>query len=104
MSAEQHTVRVHILDKDYQVACPLEQRDALVESARYLDQQMRAIRQSGKVIGIERIAVMAALNITHELIQKGQQSDKGSQDLHDRLHRLTGRIDDTIASYRQIEM
>lgn len=104
MNAEQQSVRVHILDKDYQVACPAEQRDALVESARYLDQQMRAIRQSGKVIGIERIAVMAALNITHELIQKGQQSDKGSQDLHDRLRRLTSRIDDTIASYRQIEM
>ena len=75
MSAELQTVRVHILDKDYQVACPAEQRDALVESARYLDQQMRAIRQSGKVIGLERIAVMAALNITHELIQRGEQSD-----------------------------
>jgi len=104
MNSELHTVRVHILDKDYQVSCPAEQRDALVESARYLDQQMRAIRQSGKVIGIERIAVMAALNITHELIQQNQQSDKGTQDLHDRLRRLTGRIDDTISSFRQIEM
>ena len=104
MSADLHTVRVHILDKDYQVACPAEQRDALVESARYLDQQMRAIRQGGKVIGVDRIAVMAALNITHELIQQGQQSDKGNQDVLDRLRRLTGRIDDTISSYRQIEM
>lgn len=104
MNAEQHTVRVHILDKDYQVTCPAEQREALIESARYLDQQMRSIRQSGKVIGIERIAVMAALNITHELIQQGQQSEKGSLDLHERLRRLTSKIDDTIASYRQIEM
>ncbi len=104
MSADLQTVRVHILDKDYQVACPAEQRDALVESARYLDQQMRAIRQSGKVIGLERIAVMAALNITHELIQRGEQSDRGSQDAHDRLRRLTARIDDTLSSYRQIEM
>ena len=104
MSTDVQTVRVHILDKDYQVACPAEQRDALVESARYLDQQMRTIRQSGKVIGIERIAVMAALNIAHELIQSGHQSDKGSQDLHDRLRRLTSKIDDTISSFRQIEM
>jgi cell division protein ZapA len=104
MSADVNTVRVHILDKDYQVACPANERDALLESARYLDQQMRSIRQSGKVIGIERIAVMAALNITHELLQHGQQSDKGSQDLQDRLRRLTGKIDDTINHYRQIEL
>lgn len=104
MSADIHTVRVHILDKDYQVACPPDQREALVESARYLDQQMRTIRQSGKVIGLERIAVMAALNITHELIRQGQLSDRGSQDLGDRLRRLTARIDDTLGNYRQIEI
>jgi len=104
MSAEVNTVRVHILDKDYQVACPANERDALLESARYLDQQMRSIRQSGKVIGIERIAVMAALNITHELLQHGQKSDKGSQDIQDRLRRLTSKIDDTINHYRQIEL
>ena len=105
MSADTpQTVRVHILDKDYQVACPAGERDALVESARYLDQQMRTIRQSGKVIGLERIAVMAALNIAHELIRQGQLSDKGSQDLGDSLRRLTARIDDTLGSYRQIEI
>lgn len=104
MSADTQPVRVHILDKDYQIACPADERDALIESARYLDQQMRTIRQSGKVIGLERIAVMAALNITHELIRQGQQSDKGSQDLSERLHKLAARIDDTIGSYRQIEI
>ena len=104
MSAEANTVRVHILDKDYQVACPPEERDALVESARYLDQQMRTIRQSGKVIGMERIAVMAALNITHELIQQGQRTDKGSLDIDERLRRLASRIDDTIDNFRQLEI
>ena len=104
MSGDLNTVRVHILDKDYQVACPAEEREALIESARYLDQQMRSIRQSGKVIGIERIAVMAALNITHELIQQNQQSDKGNVDMQERLRRLTTRIEDTIDSYRQLEI
>ncbi len=105
MSADApHTVRVHILDKDYQVACPPGEHDALVESARYLDQQMRAIRQSGKVIGLERIAVMAALNITHELIHRGQQSDRSNQEFAERLRRLSAKIDDTIGSYRQIEI
>lgn len=104
MSADMQPVRVHILDKDYQIACPADERDALIESARYLDQQMRTIRQGGKVIGLERIAVMAALNITHELIRQGQQSDKGNQDLSERLRKLAARIDDTIGNYRQIEI
>lgn len=104
MTSETNTVRVRILDKDYQVACPADERDALMESARYLDQQMRAIRQGGKVIGLERIAVMAALNITHELIQHGQQSDRGSQDMQEHLRRLTAKLDDTINHYRQMEI
>tara|TARA_B110000503_G_scaffold15996_1_gene22668 strand:+ start:2141 stop:2449 length:309 start_codon:yes stop_codon:yes gene_type:complete len=63
----QQTVNIHILDKDYQVSCPLEEHTALMESAKKLDEQMRAIRNSGSVIGAERIAVMAALNLTHEI-------------------------------------
>ena len=65
---------------------------------------MRTIRQGGKVVGVERIAVMAALNITHELIRQGQQSSLGSQDLQERIRRLTTRIDDSINSVRQMEM
>ncbi|MBP8924822.1 MAG: cell division protein ZapA [Pseudomonadales bacterium] len=99
-----NTVKVNILDKDYQVSCPAAERDALIESARYLDQQMRTIRQGGKVVGVERIAVMAALNITHELIRQGQQSSLGSQDVQERVRRLTARIDDSINNFRQMEM
>ena len=104
MSAEIETVRVHILDKDYQLACPAEERDGLLESARYLDQQMRAIRQGGKVIGLERIAVMAALNIAHELIQLGQKTERGGQDIQERLRGLAVKLDDTVNAYRQLEM
>ena len=104
MSADINTVKVNILDKDYQVSCPAAERDALIESARYLDQQMRTIRQGGKVVGVERIAVMAALNITHELIRQGQQSSLGSQDVHELVRRLTARSDDSINNFRQMEM
>lgn len=69
-----HTVTVKILDKDYQVACPEEQESELVVSAKYLDKQMRSIRETGKVIGLERIAVMAALNISYELLQASEHS------------------------------
>jgi cell division protein ZapA len=63
----EQTVNIRILDKEYQVSCPPEERNALLQSAKTLDEQMRAIRNSGSVIGLERIAVMAALNLTYEL-------------------------------------
>ena len=63
-----NTVSVDILDKEYQVACPPDEEAALTQAARYLDQHMRDIRSTGKVIGLERVAIMAALNISHELL------------------------------------
>ena len=66
-----NTVNVHILDKDYCISCPPSERERLEESARYLHRKMREIRSTGKVIGTERIAVMAALNIAHELLHRG---------------------------------
>ncbi len=65
-----NSVTVQILDKEYSIICPPEERNNLVGAARYLDGKMREIRSSGKVIGADRIAVMAALNITHELLHR----------------------------------
>ncbi|MDM7322317.1 MAG: cell division protein ZapA [Gammaproteobacteria bacterium] len=62
-------VDISILDKEYRVACPPSEREALERSARFLDGKMREIRHTGKVIGNDRVAVMAALNITYELLQ-----------------------------------
>ena len=104
MNNKTNTVLVQILDKDYQVACPVEEQSALLESARHLDQQMRDIRQSGKVIGMERIAVMAALNITHEMLQQTERAERGDEDINTDLKRLLGKVDDTIGLYRQIEI
>ena len=62
------TVTVNILEKDYEVACAPGEVDALKASARYVDRQMQSIRNSGKVIGLDRVAVMAALNIANEYL------------------------------------
>ena len=111
MSAE--TVVVKILGKDYQVACPPGQRDALIESAGYLDQQMAGIRKNGKVIGLERIAVMAALNISYELLQAGNQpkkdKNKGEQGAEDKLSSkqlksLNAKLEDALHTFRQLEI
>ncbi|WP_237057251.1 cell division protein ZapA [Microbulbifer sediminum] len=68
-AATQETVTVTILDKEYRVACTEDESAELQASARLLNERMSRIRASGSVIGLERIAVMAALNIAHELIQ-----------------------------------
>lgn len=98
-----HTVVVRILDRDYQVACPPEQEGGLLAAARQLDKQMRSVRDSGKVVGIERIAVMVALNTTYELLSQ-QQSGSADAATNEHLKRLADRIDDALVRYRQIEI
>jgi len=100
-----HTVTVKILDKEYQVACPEEQEAELVVSAKYLDKQMRSIRDSGKVIGLERIAVMAALNISYELLQASDQSGSmQSAPEATAVDRLSRKLDDALYHLRQLEI
>jgi cell division protein ZapA len=105
--SQPRTVSVNILDKEYQVACPPEQEAELVVSASYLDKQMRSIRESGKVIGLERIAVMAALNISHELLQASEQDQVAPEDAEATdaaVSSLAQKIDEAIFSLRQMEI
>ena len=104
MSSEiPNTVIVNILDKDYQVGCPPEQQAELAQSAQHLDSQMRKIREAGKVIGLDRIAVMAALNIAHELMQEKSRAD-GDSVTDDKLKRLNNKLDNALQHYLQIEI
>ena len=99
------TVSVNILDKEYQVACPPDQEAELIVSASYLDKQMRSIRESGKVIGLERIAVMAALNISHELLQASEEDQAAAGTVgDDEVSGLARKIDEAIFSLRQMEI
>ena len=75
MSSDTLPVTVNILDKEYRISCPAEERESLLESAAFLDSQMREIRQGGRVIGTERIAVMAALNIANDLLSIQKSKD-----------------------------
>lgn len=94
------TVTVKILDKDYQVACPPEERAALVESAQLLDERMKAIRGTGAVIGLERIAVMAALNLSHELLQARSSGGTGSSGAdRSELNRLNEKLEKALSSF-----
>ena len=109
--SQSNTVTVKILDKDYQVACPEEQVNDLATSARYLDKQMRTIRDTGKVIGLERIAVMAALNISYELLQASEQgivgqtgAEEGTEPPDASYRQLNHKIDEALQQLRQLEI
>lgn len=99
-----NTVVVRILDKEYQVACPPDQAPDLLEAARHLDRQMRQVRDSGKVIGLERIAVMVALNISYELLKKGREAPAADEPDGEQLKRLNDRIDAALQRFRQLEI
>lgn len=97
-------VAVTILGKEYMVACGDSERTELLASASYLDKKMREIRDGGKVIGSDRIAVMAALNIAHELLhQKAGPVTGISGEIEKRIHNLQTKIEDALFRSRQLE-
>jgi cell division protein ZapA len=94
-----NSVTVQILDKEYSIICPQEERTNLVSAARYLDGKMREIRSSGKVIGADRIAVMAALNITHDLLHRQDLPDvQTSGSTREQVRDLLDRVDLVLAT------
>lgn len=95
---QSNTVTVHILDKEYCIACPPDERSNLENAARYLDGKMREIRSSGKVIGADRIAVMAALNITNDLLHKQHNLDQQTTSTRDHVRDLLERVDHALAN------
>ena len=97
-----NTLNVKILGKEFQVGCPEEEREALLLAASQLDARMREIRESGKVIGLERIAIMAGLNITHEYLQAKNLAE--GKDTTDMLKKLNRKLDNALQGAQQMEI
>lgn len=97
-------VRVRILEKEYLVACPEEEQDQLLASAEYLNAKMREIRDGGKVVGIDRIAVMAALNLAHELLQQKSHKQELQRSLSNRIRGLQEKIELALNTGNQLEL
>src|SRR5687768_8021403 len=93
-------VSVRLLDREYQVACPVDERSDLLDSAEYLDGRMREIRETGGVVGLERIAVMAALNIANELIKQRREGTTVDGDVGARLKTLRERMEAALEKGR----
>ncbi len=97
-------VSIRILEKEYQVSCPASERTDLLDSAELLNAQMREIRDSGKVVGLDRIAVMAALNMANELRKARSRDEVLESELGSRLKLLNDRIDNAIGGTSQLEL
>ncbi len=87
------SLTVQILNKEFQVSCPEGAEDQLNSAAYHLNQKMREIRKSGRVIGIERMAIMAALNIAHELALLREQNETHVRTMSEHINRLQNKID-----------
>lgn len=97
-------VSVRILEKEYQVACPLEERAALLDSAELLNGKMREIRDSGKVVGLDRIAVMAALNLAHEVLELRNDGESLESNFGVRLRSMRERVEAALERGQQLEL
>jgi cell division protein ZapA len=97
MSNPTKTLDVKILDRELRIACPEEERGELLDAVAYLDKRMREIRDAGKIASVERIALMAALNITHELL--GMKVGRGIDlsDFKRRMNSMQAAIDRALA-------
>ena len=97
-------VSVRLLDREYQVACPAEERSDLLDSAEYLDGKMRELRESGNVVGLDRIAVIAALNIANELIKQRRNGSVADSDVGTKLRALRERVESALEKGQQLEL
>ncbi len=101
---ESARVSVRILEKEYHVACAVSERSDLLDSAELLNAKMREIRDSGKVVGLDRIAVMAALNLANEVLKFRQQDGAMANDVGARLRTLRERVETALQKGQQLEL
>jgi cell division protein ZapA len=98
-------IAVKILGKDYRIACAENEQETLIHSAQELDEQMKEIRDSGKVTGTDRIAVLVALNLAHELNQaqtkpETETNSNNGNRISIQLAHLRSKIENTLEKYR----
>jgi cell division protein ZapA len=104
MTQQLAQVSVRILDKEYQVACPAEERTDLLDSAEILNSKMREIRDSGRIVGLDRIAVMAALNMANDLIHAKARDQLLEGGVSARLKTISDRVDHVLSGTQQLDL
>ncbi|MCH8248337.1 MAG: cell division protein ZapA [Proteobacteria bacterium] len=104
MTEQTAQVSVRILDKEYQVACPADERTNLLDSAEILNAKMREIRDTGRIVGLDRIAVMAALNMANDLLNANARDQELEGGISDRLKLISDRVDHVLGDSQQLDL
>jgi len=102
IAEKSNTLDVTILDREFRVACPQEERAELLDAVAYLDKNMREIRDAGKITSVERIAIMAALNIAHELLTMRLGNGFDMSDFKRRMENMQAAIDTVLADQDEL--
>jgi len=95
MSKQTIPVTVRILEKEYKISCPEGEHESLMMSAKHVDESMKKIREGGKALGIDRVAVMAAINISHELMMT-KREPKLDSNMSERIDALQQSVDKAL--------
>ncbi len=101
---EMAQVSVRILEKEYQFACPASERNDLLNAAEFLNAKMRQIRDSGKVVGLDRISVMAALNLANELLKTRSREELLDSSVGLRVKNMRERVESALEAGKQLEL
>lgn len=104
MSNESTPVTVQIMDNEYRIVCPAAEREELLAAAEYLNHTMLDIRSTGKLLGMERIAVMAALNISYELLKCKKETATLGELTNARVRELLHKMEATLSKSPQMEV
>ena len=97
-------VSIRILEKEYNVACPAEEKASLLASAELLNGKMREIRDSGKVVGLDRVAVMAALNLANELLKSQGHDEELKNIVGLRTRAMREQLDTALGPAKQLTL
>ena len=103
MSPDAKPVNITILDKEYLISCTDEEREHLYSAAEYLNNKLQELKNSGKVIGTERIAVMTALNISNEFLAYKQEKNDNTHIVDTTIKRIQSKISDALIKDRSLE-
>jgi cell division protein ZapA len=103
MNDDNLAVTIKILDKEFRIACPESERDSLLASAHYLNTRMKEVRDSG-VVGQDRIAVMTALNMAHDLLAQKGKSENYVKSMSSRIQSLQEKIETALTHNKQLEL
>ncbi|NKB64855.1 MAG: cell division protein ZapA [Gammaproteobacteria bacterium] len=100
-SAKKHSVKVSIMQREFTIACTEEESPQLIEAAAHLDTQMRTIAKGSQILGMDRCAIMAGLNISHELLQL-KKNTGDSKKINSKLTNMHDKVDKAIEDFQQI--